>query len=112
MPHAYTEDQLVEQPAIQLFVELGWSTVLASDGIVGARGTLEREPTVDVVLQSRLRAALTKLNAHLPGEAIDEAVVELARDRSAMTPAAANRDVWPLLRDGVKVSVPDLEHGG
>lgn len=24
MPHAYIEDQLVEQPAIGLFAELGW----------------------------------------------------------------------------------------
>ena len=24
MPHAYTADQLVEQPAIGLFAELGW----------------------------------------------------------------------------------------
>ena len=29
MPHAYTEDQLVEQPAIGLFAELGWHTVVA-----------------------------------------------------------------------------------
>jgi hypothetical protein len=29
MPHAYTEDQLVEQPAIGLFAELGWETVSA-----------------------------------------------------------------------------------
>jgi type I restriction enzyme R subunit len=27
MSHAYTEDQLVEQPAIGLFAELGWQTV-------------------------------------------------------------------------------------
>jgi len=27
MPHADTEDQLVEQPAIGLFAELGWTTV-------------------------------------------------------------------------------------
>jgi type I restriction enzyme R subunit len=27
MPHAYTEDQLVEQPAIGLFAELGWAVV-------------------------------------------------------------------------------------
>ena len=27
MPHAYTEEQLVEQPAIGLFAELGWTTV-------------------------------------------------------------------------------------
>jgi len=25
MPHVYTEDQLVEQPAIGLLAELGWS---------------------------------------------------------------------------------------
>jgi hypothetical protein len=29
MSHAYTEDQLVEQPAIGLFAELGWTTVSA-----------------------------------------------------------------------------------
>ena len=28
-PHAYTEDQLVEQPAIGLFEDLGWETVSA-----------------------------------------------------------------------------------
>jgi type I restriction enzyme R subunit len=27
--HAYTEDQLVEQPAIGPFAELGWATVSA-----------------------------------------------------------------------------------
>jgi type I restriction enzyme R subunit len=27
MPHAYTEDQLVEQPAIGLLAELGWTAV-------------------------------------------------------------------------------------
>lgn len=27
MPHAYTEDQLIEQPAIGLFAEHGWSMV-------------------------------------------------------------------------------------
>ena len=27
MSHAYTEDQLVEQPAIGLFAALGWQTI-------------------------------------------------------------------------------------
>jgi hypothetical protein len=27
MPHAYTKDQLVEQPATRLFAELGWQGV-------------------------------------------------------------------------------------
>jgi len=48
----------------------------------------------------------------LPLEAINAAVDELSRDRSAMTPAAANRELWTLMRDGVKVSVPDAAKGG
>jgi hypothetical protein len=34
--HAYTEDQLVKQPAIGLFAELGWITVLPME-IVSVR---------------------------------------------------------------------------
>ena len=41
--HAYTEDQLVEQPAIGLFAELGWHTVSALEETFGAGGTLGRE---------------------------------------------------------------------
>ena len=63
MPHAYAEDQLVEQPAIGLFVELGWSTVSALEKTFGATGTLLRETKGEVVLVSRLRAALERLNA-------------------------------------------------
>ena len=37
--HAYTEDQLVEQPAIALFAELGWQTVSAMDEVFGPSGT-------------------------------------------------------------------------
>src|SRR5437870_3924306 len=100
-PHAYTEDQLVEQPAIGLFAELGWQTVSALEEIFGPAGTLKRETPAEVVLESRLRAALAKLNPNLPAEAFDAAVVELTRDRSAMSPAAANREMWQLLREGV-----------
>ena len=49
--HAYTEDQLVEQPAIGLFAELGWQTVSAWEETFGATGTLRRETKGEVVLQ-------------------------------------------------------------
>ena len=65
MPRANTEDQLVEQPAIQLFATLGWKTVSALDEAMGPPGTLGRETTADVVLMSRLRAALERLNLSL-----------------------------------------------
>ena len=110
--HAYTEDQLVEPPAIGLFAELGWQTVSALEETFGATGTLLRETKGEVVLVSRLRAALERLNPALPSEAITAAVDELTRDRSAMSLAAANREVYLLLKEGIKVSVPDRERGG
>ena len=113
MPHAYTEDQLVEQPAIGLFAGLGWFAVSALDEIFGASGTLGRETPSEVVLESRLRAALERLNASrmghhaLPPEAITAAMDELTRDRASMSLEAANREVYLLLKEGIKVSVPE-----
>ncbi len=64
MPHAYTEDQLVEQPAIGLFAALGWQTVSAMEETFGAGGTdscnLGRETKGEVVLTDRQRTALTE----------------------------------------------------
>src|ERR1017187_7488378 len=110
--HAYTEDQLVEQPAIGLFAELGWKTVSAMEEVFGTSGTLGREMSGEVVLIPRLRAALELLNPHLPVEAIASAADELARDRSPMSLAAVTREVCGLSKDGVKVAVPDRERGG
>jgi type I restriction enzyme, R subunit len=111
MPHAFTEDQLVEQPAITLFAELGWQTVVASEEIFGASGTLGRGSSGEVVLVNRLRAALVKLNPSLPSDAIDAAVDELTRDRGAMSLASANREIYQHLKEGIKVSVPDGKGG-
>jgi type I restriction enzyme, R subunit len=111
-PHPYTEDQLVEQPAIGLLAQLGWQTVSAMEETFGPGGTLGRETKGEVVLVERLRAALAKLNDGLPPEAIQTAIDELARDRSAMSAEAANREVYRLLKDGIPVSIPDREHGG
>ena len=112
MPRAYTEDQLVEQPAIGLFAELGWQTVSALEETFDARSTLGRETKGEVVLVLRLRAALERLNPTLPPEVISGALDELTRDRSAMLLPAANREVYSLLKEGIKVSVPDRERGG
>ncbi len=63
-------------------------------------------------MTERLRAALNTLNPGLPAEAIQTAIDELARDRAAMSPEAANREIYRLLKEGIPVSVPDREHGG
>ena len=107
--HAYTEDQLVEQPAIGLFAALGWQTVSALEETFGAGGTLGRETRGEAVLVVRLHAALRKFNPTLPPEAISNAVDELTRDRSAMSLEAANREVYRLLKEGITVSIPDRD---
>jgi type I restriction enzyme R subunit len=61
------------------------------------------------VLVSRLRGALVKLNPSAPSDAIAAAVDELTRDRGAMSLASANREVYLLLKEGIKVSVPDID---
>ena len=111
-PHAWTEDQLVEQPAVQLFATLGWQTAVALEETVGPGASLGRETRGEVVLVPRLRAALQRLNPALPPEAIQTAIDELGRDRSAMSLEAANREVYALLKEGIAVSVPDAAQGG
>lgn len=66
MPNAYTEDELVEQPAIALFAELRWQAVSAMEEVFESSSTLGRETSGEVVLVPRLRAALEKLNSRLP----------------------------------------------
>ena len=58
-----------------------------------------------------LRAALERLNPRLPAEAISIAVDVLTRDRSAMSLAAANREIYELLKEGVGSSVADMNTG-
>ena len=110
--HDYSEEQLVEIPAFELLGALGWQAINASDETFGEKGTLGREMSGQVVLFSRLRAALVKLNPAVPPAAIEGAIDSLTRDRSAMDLAAANREVYLLFKDGVPVSIPDPKSGG
>lgn len=111
--HSYSEERLVEQPAICLFDDLGWKTLVASEEVFGKNGTLGRETKSEVVLTSQLISALTKLNNDgIPEVAILCAVDQIIRDRSAMSLAAANREIYELLKDGALVSIPNVEHGG
>ncbi|MBK3748784.1 type I restriction endonuclease subunit R [Stutzerimonas balearica] len=108
--HDYSEDTLVEQPAIALFESLGWETGNLYAEWTGSSSSEGRQTQQDVVLEGRLRAALRKLNPDLPSDAINLVVEELARDRSKLLPVNANQQVYRLLKDGVPVPVTD-EHG-
>ncbi|MGA3129084.1 MAG: type I restriction endonuclease subunit R [Candidatus Dormibacteria bacterium] len=101
----FGEDESVEQPTITLFKELGWDYCGAWTETLGTGGTLGRTSKSEIILVRDLRAALERLNRHLPPEAIDQAVTEITRDRTALHYARANREVYELIRDRVPVSI-------
>ncbi|HAG80095.1 MAG TPA: DEAD/DEAH box helicase, partial [Cyanobacteria bacterium UBA12227] len=103
MPHPDSEAAL-ELETIALFQQLGYTTANCYNEWNSGTSRLGRETRSDVVLISKLRPALEKLNPHLPQQAIALAIEELTRDRSALTLASANRDIYNLLKDRIKVT--------
>ncbi|MCB1100447.1 MAG: type I restriction endonuclease subunit R [Verrucomicrobiae bacterium] len=59
-----------------------------------------------------LRPALERLNPDFPKEAIDGAIDELTRDRSALSLVEANREIDKFLKQGVPVEIANRERGG
>ena len=94
-------EQQVEQAALGWFEALGFDTAHGADLSPGAespqRGSFEQ-----VVLESRLRAALHRINSHLPDEAIEQAARVVTRPPEP-TLEQNNRWLHRLLCDGVDV---------
>jgi len=108
----FSENTLVEQPAIALLGELGFETANCFKEKFGATdSTFGRETTAEVVLVHKLKAALKKLNPDIADDGIQLAVEELTKDRSAMSMAQSNREIYKLLKDGVRVSFQDDDGG-
>jgi type I restriction enzyme R subunit len=114
--HSPDTEAALEEATLALFGELGWRTVNAyhevyADAPGGQRGPvyLGRATRGEVILRPRLEDALTRLNPALPPEAYRAAIEELTRDRSAMTLAHANREVYELLKEGVGITFQDNE---
>ena len=111
-PSGYTEDALVEQPAIALLSSLGWETFNAYSEFDKGISPLGRETKAEVVLKSRLRLALLRINPDVAIESIHQAIEELARDRARMSAVTANREIYQLLKNGVRVLLPDPDGDG
>ena len=102
-PHPDSEPAL-ELDTIALFEKLGYTTANCYNEWISGTSNLGRETRSEVVLISKLRLALEKLNPHLPKPAITLAIDELIRDRNALTLANANREIYHLLKDRVTVT--------
>ena len=112
MQNSYSEDQLVEQPAIALLAEMGWETMDCFDEFDQGSSPLGRGNRGEVVLTRRLRAALERLNPDASREAIEGAIEELTYSRATMSREEANYEIYRLLKNGVKVTVTDLDDEG
>ncbi|MGB3759625.1 MAG: type I restriction endonuclease subunit R [Rivularia sp. (in: cyanobacteria)] len=105
-PHPDSEEAL-ENATMNLFAQLGWETANCYSEQVGEFNTLGRVTRDEVVLIPKLRKALEKLNPDLPNSAIELAIEEITRSRSTLSLENANREIYQLLKAGVKVTFKD-----
>lgn len=95
---------VLQNKIIALFAQLGYETADCFYEICNENNPVGRTAKTQVVLTTRLHAALEDLNPELPLEAIEDAIEELTRDRSIMSPTRANSEIYQLLKDGVPVN--------
>ena len=73
----FGENALVEQPAIGVFADIGWTTANLYYETYGVTARLGRETRREALLPARLLAALRKLNPELPDGALAAAVEQV-----------------------------------
>ncbi len=105
MASEYSEDNLIEQTAIDLFFHrLGWDTLLAyNKESFGEGSTLGRLNKKEVVLKTIFLEKLKALNPGLPQKAYDEAYLKLTEESITKSLAEINFEKHQLLRDGIPV---------
>jgi len=102
----FNEYTLTEQPVIDWFKQLGYEYKFGPD--ISPGGTLVERDFKDVILEKKLRSSIKRLNPDLPEKAIAEAIYKL---KSVEHPnlEIANRDVYRMLTEGIKVELKNKE---
>ena len=108
MTWEYSEDNLIEQTAIDLFFHrLGWDTLLAfNKESFGEGSTLGRLDKREVVIKRTLLEKLRQFNPGLPDKAYQDAVEKLTEESSVKSLSEINYEKYKLLRDGIPVTLP------
>jgi type I restriction enzyme R subunit len=99
-----TEQILTEEAVIKWFKQLGYEYKFGPE--ISPGGILVERDFKDVILEKRLKGALKRLNLDLPEKAIDEAIYKLKKVEYPNL-EIANREVYQMLRDGIRVEVED-----
>ncbi len=99
---SFTES-IVEDAALAWLESLGYAVLHGPDIAAGMPGAERSDPNYrDVILESRLRQTLVRLNPDLPAEALEDAFRKLTRT-DAPSLLERNRAVHRMLVDGVTV---------
>ena len=107
--YEYSEDNLIEQTAIDLFFhQLGWDTLLAynKEGF-GEGSTLGRLNKKEVVLKKIFFEKLKQFNPNLPEQAYKQAYEKLTEESITKSLAEINFEKYQLLRNGIPVDFID-----
>lgn len=97
----YVESTL-EEATLEWFKELGYQIIYGSD-VDPFSGSPERKSLKDVVLESRLKDAIDKVNPRIPEEAKEEAFKKVLRVTHGAGLIQNNKKFHKLFRDGVDV---------
>jgi type I restriction enzyme R subunit len=105
MSAEYSEDRLVQKTTADFMEQqLGWDSVYAyNTEVLGPTGTLGRKDDGEVVLVRHLRKKLEQLNPGHPDEAYQQALDQLTATSASKNLLHANREMYGLVRDGVRV---------
>ena len=108
-PSSFSEQQLVERPALALLASSGTRSSTPTPSSSAPTRSRAARPAATTGPRSSSATGcapkLAELNPELPvSGARRRASSELLLDRSAMDRVRANRAVWKLLRDGAKVT--------
>jgi len=100
MAKEYSEDTLIEETAIDLFLKrCGWDTAVAyNKETFGEDSTLGRLNKKEVVLKRLFLDKLKEFNPDLPQKAYDEAYEKLIEESSSKSLAVINFEKHQLLR--------------
>jgi type I restriction enzyme R subunit len=110
MSKDYSEDQLIEQPCMDIFQELSWEIANVYEGeTFGEHGTLGRDSEADVILRTRFVEAIKKLNPNLPQQAYDLAYEVINSNDATKTLADINHEKYNFLKDGIPVNYKDAK---
>ncbi|MCU0440350.1 MAG: type I restriction endonuclease subunit R [Raineya sp.] len=105
MSKEYSEDNLIEKTAIDLFKnQLGWKTTFAyNKESFGDNGTLGRLNKTEVVLKKIFLEKLKQFNPNLPEQAYTQAYTKLIEESTTKSLAEINYEKHLLLRNGIPI---------